>query len=370
MLIKLSATAIDNFQACNTRWRNSNVYRVRQIKQTTAKRKGTSWHKLHELNDISTAEGLKSQLEYLNDAYAEIIPGVNREDWLVERATLMYSMIGFNWYFEAQPMRYTVIANELSFEMPLYDAEGNIVPDVVVVGKIDQLVADEYGIVYVREFKSSAKSLDDSYWDNLNMDPQVSIYIQAVNWMLINGQLIDYGILTDAPMITKVLYNVWHKPGINPKFLSQKDTQEIFDTGAYCGQEFKTTVSEEVDDEGDACHIVTMDDEPIIVKEGKKGFAIYETSEMYGARLLNDITERPEFYYQQRELCRTPQEMTRFSKSLINIVKMMQYQYDNDLFYECSKECRSRFRCDYCELCEHNIELDPANPPVGYEVVE
>lgn len=365
-MIKLSATAIDNFQACNIRWLRSNVQRIRKDVQTTALRRGTSWHKLHELN-----VNRDDQLAYINEAYETVPEGVSRSDWLIERIILMYSIIGFDWYFESQGDEFEIIANELEFEMPLYDAEGNEIEGVIVVGKIDQILRDKYGNIYVREFKSSSKSLDDSYWSHLNLDPQVGIYILAINWMKCNGMLKEYGIEPDDSMITKVMYNVWHKPGIGPKFLTQKDSKEFVETGKYCDVDFEVQCGTQPDHEPETVDEVYVDGEGAILTPGKKEgtYAIYETPEMFGARLLQDMYERPEFYFQQRELCRTPKEMIKFEQSLINMVHMMNYQLEYDLFYPCDKQCRARFNCSYIPLCEHNVEVDPENPPEGFSVV-
>jgi hypothetical protein len=55
--------------------------------------------------------------------------------------------------------------------------------------------------------------------------------------------------------------------------------------------------------DGDVCEVE--------IEPGKKGFAIRETIAMYGARLLNDIYERPEFYYVRREI---PAPTPRFAR--------------------------------------------------------
>jgi hypothetical protein len=47
----------------------------------------------------------------------------------------------------------------------------------------------------------------------------------------------------------------------------------------------------------------------------RKGFAIRETIGMFGARLLNDIYERPEFYFVRREIARTDAEIKLTSAS-------------------------------------------------------
>lgn len=352
--IILSATAIDNFQSCNIRWRNSNLYRLRKIDETDSRRQGTTWHRLQELTG-----DMDAITDYINEQYESVSLGRTKEEWEIERVILLYCMAGYNWYYQQQPTQYTVIASEIEFEIPI--------GDTVIRGKIDQLVKDDYGNLYIREFKSSSKSLDDSYWDHLNLDPQISTYILAINYMLLNGQLEEYGISKDAGLINKILYNVWHKPKIGPKFITQKASKELVSTGKYCDTEFVAAVAGANAPDGGGIYINNV---KVIIEPGKKEgtYAIYETPEMFGARLLQDVVERPEFYFQEKELGRTYEEMEKFQSELEFILAMMQYQSENELWYPCSKECRSRFRCEYTELCEHNIVIDLKNPPAGFEI--
>jgi hypothetical protein len=298
--------------------------------------------------------------DYINEQYDSVPLGRTKEEWEIERIILLYCMAGYNWYYQQQPTQYTVIASEIEFEIP--------VGDTIIRGKIDQLVKDEYGNLYIREFKSSSKSLDDTYWDHLNLDPQISTYILAINYMLLNGDLEQYGTVKDAGLINKVLYNVWHKPKIGPKFITQKVSKELVETGKYCDTEF------EIIGVDDGTQTLTASYEingtQAITEPGKKvgTFTIYETPEMFGARLLQDVVERPEFYFQEKELGRTADEMKDFEGQLQNIYEMMKLQSENELWYPCSKECRSRWKCEYTELCEHNIEIDLENPPAGYEI--
>ncbi len=357
MTISLSATAIDNFKSCPIRWLESNIHHVRKIEETESRRMGTSWHKVQELN-----RDMDDITEYINEQYTVVPPYKTAEEWEIERVILLYCMSGYNWYYDQQPDQYTVVATEIEFEMPLYDADGNEIEGVTIRGKIDQIVMDEYGNRYVREFKSTSLTINDEYWDHLNLDPQVSIYVQAANWLMINGMLADYGIEPDAAPIRQVLYNVWHKPKIGPKFITQKASKELVETGQYCGQEFDVEM---------AANIVTLINGvmPIIEPGKKEGtFAIYETPEMFGARLLADVVERPEFYFQQKELCRTPEQMLKFQQELLNITAMMKHQLENELWYTNDKQCSARFRCEYKPLCDNGIVVDPENPPDGYEV--
>ncbi len=366
MTISLSATAIDNFKSCPIRWLESNIHRVRKIEETESRRMGTSWHKVQELN-----RDMDDITEYINEQYTVVPPYKTAEEWEIERVILLYCMSGYNWYYDQQPDQYTVVANELEFEMPLYDAVGNEIVDVIIRGKIDQIVQDEYGNLYVREFKSTSLTINDEYWDHLNLDPQVSIYVQAANWLMINGMLGKYGLGNRSAPIRQVLYNVWHKPKIGPKFITQKASKELVSTGVYCEQEFEIDKSWFVEDsEREDGPTLWIGGVQAIVESGKKPgtFAIYETPEMFGARLLADVVERPEFYFQQKELCRTPEQMVKFQQELLNIHAMMKHQLENKLWYTNDKQCNARFRCEYKALCDNGIVVDPKNPPDGYEV--
>ncbi len=363
MIIRLSASAIDNWKSCPYKWLNSNIHRVRKVEETDSRRQGVSWHKVHELN-----RDMDEITEYINEQYTTVPPYKTAEEWEIERVILLYCFSGYNWFYDQQPDQYTVVATEIEFEMPLYDADGNEIEGVIVVGKIDQIVMDEYGNLYVREFKSTSLTINDEYWDHLNLDPQVSIYVQAANWLKVNGMLTHFDLDTDAPPIRRVLYNVWHKPKIGPKFITQKASKELVETGKYCEQEFEVS--------GDWSHKDTgigeleaggnINEVNAIVKYGAKGYAIYETPDMFGARLLQDVVERPEFYFQQKELCRTPEQMVKFQAELLNIYTMMQYQLENELWYTNDKQCSARFRCEYKALCDNGVVVDPENPPDGY----
>lgn len=355
--IILSASAIDNFKACNIRWRNSQLYRLRQIEKSDSLRRGTTWHKIQEL--VGDMDAITN---YINEQYETVPLNKTKEEWEIERIILLYSMAGYNWYYDQQPTNYKIIATEVEFKIPF--------DNTILLGKIDQLVQDEYENIYIREFKSSSKSLDDTYWDHLNLDDQVSMYILAVNWLRINGKLEEYGISKDTPMITGVLYNVWHKPGIGPKFITQKVSKELVETGKYCDAEFEISYWADPEQFLQSAKI-EVNNVLAITKPGKKEgtYTIYETPEMFGARLLQDIVERPEYYFQEKELTRTSDEMENFQNELKSIYEAMKFQAENELWYPCSKECRSRFKCQYVDLCEHHKEIDFDNPPEGFHFI-
>jgi hypothetical protein len=370
MMIKLSASTISSWKACPVRYLHRKVNQIAVVKETDSRRMGTNWHMLQELyhTDPGEKELMQVIADYINDQYEIVPPNKTHEDWAVERTILLYSMSGFNWYYGQQPVQYEVIASEVEFEIPLIDLEGNEIEGVVIRGKIDQLVRDERGNVYVREFKSTSTSLDDeSYWGHLNLDVQTSLYIVAANMLKNAGELKQYGIEPDDPVINGILYNVWHKPGIGPKALTQKDSKAFVETGVYCSTEFEVNWAGERGEEPS----VSVNGVLAIVEPGKKEgtFAIHETPEMFGARLLQDITERPEFYFRQEELTRTNKEIRSFITELNNIHQMIKYQQENKLWFKDERQCKATFHCEYIPLCYNNIEVDPDNPPDGYQSI-
>lgn len=145
------------------------MWGLRSTDDTDSRRRGTTWHKLHELQ-----KDMDAVTDYINEQY-EIVPDYKtKEEWEIERVILLYSMAGYNWYYKEQGDEFEVIASEVEFKIELGDG-------TILLGKIDQIVKDKFGNIYIREFKSSAKSLDDSYWDHLNLD----VRLAPMFWQLI-----------------------------------------------------------------------------------------------------------------------------------------------------------------------------------------
>ncbi|RKY06499.1 MAG: hypothetical protein DRP65_11700, partial [Planctomycetota bacterium] len=197
------------------------------------------------------------------------------------------------------------------------------------------------GLVYVFERKSTSKNLtDNTYWDRLRTDDQITTYLYHLRMAQQLGQLEKIGIMADDPPIHGTFYDVWHKPGTNPKKLSQGGSKKFIESGEYCGQEFELSPSKEVN--GVA---------PSIVPGKKEGaFSIFETPEMYGARLLQDIASQPETYFAQREIARTDQQLAQYQQNLANLVKLIRYVQEHGLWYGHDRMCESPFRCDFLPI--------------------
>lgn len=345
-MIKLSTSLIQDFKACPMRCYYSRILRLRPIEETESQRIGTHWHKLLELWDVDKVT------EYLNKAYAECPLSKTLDEWKTERIILLYSFIGYKWHWgeEQEP----IVESEIKFEIPLISPKTGKKLRAMLVGKIDKLYfTTKYNI---REQKSTTKSLDSdsTYWNRLALDTQTTLYPYALRQM-------GYGNVA-------VEYDVWHKPQIRPKKLTQANSKKFVETGKYCGEKFEImSMMRDIyveNNQLDINHSVV--DVELGAKEGT--FAIRETPEMFGARLLQDITSRPEFYFARKEIPRTDADYERFHRQLFNIYHTIRLMKNNNGWFGNESQCEATFHCPYIPICYNNIDVDVNNPPEGFEI--
>ena len=387
-LIKLSYSAISCFKACPVRYKGAYVEGIRRIEDTEAQRTGTNWHEIQDISSrepgsvcrpcanlgkpdphcpLCAGEGflpddlMDAVIRTLDAAYENIPAGVDTEVLERERTVLLYSLSGYKWHYSDAPVE--VLARELKFSMPLLGPSGRALPNVQTDGIIDKLVRIPNKVA-IMEHKSTSKSVDSdsSFWAHLNLDVQTTLYIHAVQKMQLDGELEAYGVKPTDELINTILYDAWHKPGISPKKLTQADSKKFVETGEYMGQEFEVQ---------DGSGAVAVNGVQVEIEPGKKEgtFAIRETIEMFGARLLMDITERSEFYFARKELSKTDDEMKRFQGEILSIYRTIRGMLKTDNFYHNEQSCEAKFRCDYTNECYNGIELDGKNPPDGFECI-
>jgi hypothetical protein len=275
----------------------------------------------------------------------------------VERTTLMYALFAYMYHYEGLPVR--TIAREIPFRIPLLDPHTRKpVSDVFIDGKIDKLVYAE-GRLSVMEHKSTSDSVepDSDYWGHLTLDTQTAIYTYAAQRLLVDGMLEPYKVKDD--FIGGIVYDVWRKPQISPKKLSQADTAAFVAAGEYCGRSFDVVETPE---------FVSVDGarpEQELLKSGK--WAIRETPEMFGCRLFSDIEGRPDHYFARRLLTRTQDDMEHLEHELFNLYQTIQAMTADNAWYHNEFSCDTYGRCDYCQFCFTRTELDPSRPPAGFK---
>ena len=394
----LSASSISNFKACPVRFRNAYVYGIRPIEDKESQRVGTFWHTILEVASlvpgsdcscvltedkmidvecpICEATGIvpndiiEAVTRVLNKAYEgiEFADPTTKE---IERVTLLHALAGYRWHYGEQSE--PVIAREQYFDLPLLNPQtGHPVPDVFIKGRIDKLIEIANGIA-VKEHKSTSKSIDpdSTYWGHLNLDTQTTMYVYAARRMqqLDMEDAWSQGMCDDTPLINIVKYDVYHKPTIKPKKLTQGESKKFVADGMYCGQKFEI-IPYDTSEAGGGPGVVINDIPAEIEPGAKEGtFAIRETPDMFGARLLKDITERPEFYFRCIELSRTDAELKAFEQELYDIAKNMQYMIRSGQFYTNENQCEATFRCDYIGSCYNRETVDQDHVPDGFKCI-
>ena len=386
----LSASWLECFKACPYRCYLKYILRVLPVKDTDALRMGTNWHRLLEImgmkpesicpnchpggvipdcplcqeTGVFPKKMMDAAIREINQAYA-IVPNYKEpEEWELERIILLYTLLAYDWYWGDS--KYEIIFNEQYFDIPLVNPEtGRALPNVKVVGKIDKLLRTGTGIYLVGEHKSTSKSIDgdSNYWKRLRLSSQSNLYSLALK-----------SYLSPEDMATKfggILYDVWHKPTIRPKKLTQGDSKKFVADGNYCGQKFNVIWLDPDGDPGDIgfaeINGVAAQTEPG-AKDGT--FAIRETPEMFGARLLQDITERPEFYFARREIPILEADMERFKHELYNIYQTARNMNKVNSWYHNDQSCEATFHCPYIPICYNNLQVDENNVPDGFMIKE
>jgi len=406
----LSASSISAFKACPVRFRNAYVYGIRPVEDKESQRVGTNWHSILEVASLvpgsectnNSITGLcvplcpicagtgkvpddimEAVTRVLNRTY-EDIEFNDPEAKEVERVTLLHALAGYRWHYGEQQK--PVVATEQYFSLSLLNPDtGFPVPDVFIEGRIDKLIEIANGIA-VKEHKSTSKSIDpdSTYWSHLNLDVQTTMYIYAARRMQQHETPCEHpGCLNHlshpcencgrgGPLINTVKYDVYHKPTIRPKKLTQGESKKFVADGMYMGQEFEVDRGEDIT-KGDGSVVANFRINGIYaeIEPGKKEgtFAIRETPDMFGARLLKDITERPEFYFRCVELTRTDAELKAFEYQLYDIAKDMQSKIRADRWWTNEHQCEATFRCDYIEQCYNHETVDQDHVPDGFKCI-
>ncbi len=368
--LRLSATANADYLACQCRYKLAYLYDLTADKDKDSTRIGGNWHRMHELCELKAdtvcpdcsrreeiwpdcyicggtgyvlSDPIDRVSRYLTDAYAVIPDSKTRDDWELERVILLYSLVGHRWQYSAEEDRWETLGSEIKFEVPVINpASGRKLPKAVFVGKIDRLVRDRNtGRIYVWERKSTSYSLtSEDYWTGLVQGDQISGYLYGGRYAQQNGMLEAYGVKPDDPPISGAWIDVWRKPEISPKKLSKADVKTLLDTRKYY---------------------------EMPIREIPTGEVIVETPTMFGARLLWDIAGRPEFYFAQREVSRTDDELGQFQLRLFNLAKQIRSVEKGGWWARNLQSCMSKFLCEFLPLCRSGIEVAPDSIPAGYK---
>lgn len=379
--MSLSATSIGCYKACPMRYYFRYHLGIVPDEDTDSQRVGTNYHRIHEIADMEPGgvcecvqeihksgpsspnpncplcsgtgqfpdDPMDAVIAHLNQAYATPPISKTIEEWETERITLLYSLVGYQWYYN--DAEYKVEQLEQKFDLPLRSPITGRKLRANLRGKIDRVFSAGNNR-FVHEYKSTSKSIDpdSTYWNHLTLDTQTRLYTYAAAQLGLG--------------MCGVLYDVWAKPKTRPKKLTQGDSKKFVTDGMYCGEKFEIKNEPRISG-------FFVNDRPATVELGAKPgtFAIRETPEMYGARLLQDITQRPEFYFARREIAHTANDIEKFERQLYNIYKGIGNMAKTDGWWEDENACEATFKCAYLGFCYNHIDVGPDEVPDGFRKV-
>jgi len=361
--LRLSPSAINDYQACPLRYLYSHTYGLQPEKEKDSLRIGSNWGRCHEIlgmvpqgkcpiclkreeirEDCYLCDGagilpmdlMDAVVRFLNWAYEAVPEHKTHEQWEVERITLLYAISAYRWRYADSPFK--IVASEIKYDLPVVDPGTNRkIPKARATGRLDHIVQDKNsGLYYVMERKSTSQSLTTTrYWNYLERNVQTVDYLWAARICQRLGRLERFGIRKGDPLIAGVWYDVWHKPDIKPRKTYQKEEIEWEKSNDYWGETF---------------------DE----------WSDFETPEMYGARLLADIAERPDHYFAQREFPLTTKQLEQFQRKQVIQAKRIRHDLDKQLWVAHEGSCETPFRCDFKDLCFAGVEVGPLDVPDGF----
>jgi hypothetical protein len=287
---------------------------LRPIVDSHALRFGTAMHQA-----IETAEsiGVEPALTAIADTAGQW-PDPYTPD------TLCALLTGYMQHYAEHPFRIEPIIHEQPFVIPLVNPEtGSDSRTFSLAGKIDLLgTINGNGVTCLRETKTTGETPGDKYWRRLLMDPQVSLYFLAARQM-------GYDVQT-------IVYDVIRKPSMAPGLATPPEARKYKKDGTLYANQRATD----------------------------------ETPVEWGARLIEDIASRPDFYYARREIPRLEQDLDLFKWEVWDIAKDLRQAQLSGRWYRNA----GRWTCDNCAYfgpCSGLCQWEPESgiAPEGFQYV-
>ncbi len=383
--MRLSASCIRCFKACPMRFYYQYVLGLVPAVEPDHFRVGTNYHfiqRIHSMKpgspcmcveDFDPARGVTTHREcvlcestgvfpndpmdavvrYINKQYAEPPIGKTVDEWETERTILLYSLVGYKWWYE--DAGYEVEHLERRFKMPLLSPITRAPLRANIVGIIDRIFAAE-GNRFIHEYKSTSESLDpdSDLWGKLTLDTQTRMYTYA-------AKRLDLG-------MCGVLYDVWRKPKTRPKKLTQGESKKFMVDGIYMSESFNVEQTARSEKGPAMFKINGAFAEPILgAKEGT--FAIRETPEMYGARLLLDIRDNPSKHFARKEIAHRQANIDAFQWELFHLYKTICAMKNNNSWWHDESQCNATFKCQYTDFCYTHKVVGEDEVPPGFKKI-
>lgn len=191
------------------------------------------------------------------------------------------------------------------------------------------------------EYKTTSSDIDPEsvYWQRLMIDPQISLYFLAT---LQEGEAID-----------GVLYDVTRKPQAN--IFYRQEIPEL-DENALKIIYWKATGERVLNKDGSPAQRA-----PSGQAENVQYLTRPETFVEHSARIRADIDARPQWYFQRREITRTPAELEEFQQELWHVAQQIRYSQLHEIHPKNGNICFRYYGsrpCPYWDICTTGRRLE------------
>lgn len=288
-------------------------YGWRPRHEGTALRLGSAVHR--GIEQLALRQPLAIAVAAACDPYAEIPAWCDNDndkldEWMTERETVAAMIAGYAWRWGEDGIEY--ISAECSFEMPIRNPDTGAASTIWKLGgKIDGIVRLPDGRTAIIEHKTTGDQIEpeSDYWRRLRIDSQISTYHLGAR---------SLGHEPDT-----VLYDVLRKPGIKPRKLTKAESSIFVPTRQWFGVEITDAAASPE----------------------------RESPQMFGARLLADMGERPDFYFARREIPRLDSDLAEFAQELWDQAADMRERRRSGRWYRNSNACVGFGRCEFLDVC-------------------
>jgi len=287
-----------------------------------ALRIGTAVHELLHL--IKTGHDINGELPGLD--------GYDLSD--LEMAAVSAMVRGWVWRWETDPVE--VLHSEHTYRVKLTNPVSSYpMRDWRAAGQIDGIV-NWQGKCVVMEHKTCGEDISPAahYWERLRMDLQCSNYHTAA---------LELGYPVEG-----VLYDVIRKPVMTQRQVPLLDSDGL-----------KVVL------DGEGNRVLKSDGTPRQTPDKSQGWELQsreETPQEWHDRVLSDIYDRPDYYYQRRLVPRLHSDLVEAAHDNVGWVEMIKHLRNKNSWPRNTSACTDFGGCPYQYICANGIDVTQEVP--------
>lgn len=332
----LSHSRIQVFKQCRKRYEYHYRHRIRPDRTPTPFRVGSIGHAA--LETLMNGNDLNIVIQAIRDTYSGTDPEIPLDAWWYECEMLVGLVRGYHDRWGTS--QYVPVACEVEFEIPIVNpATGEVSQDWGMTGKIDAIVADDFGRYGVMEHKFYSNDLGDSnpLWQRLEIDPQVTLYAHAARQV---GYPVEY-----------VVYDVIRKPDMRiatvpvldeqgDKIVRDQHGNRVYNKNGKPRQTASTK------------HSYTLETMPIPAVE-------------FGEKVYQRATKNPDSYYRRKPFSVLDDEIEAFMAETWHVQRDISNSHADGSFYRTVSRDTCGW-CPYSRLCLNRFNPEFDGLPEGF----